>query len=85
MTNKNFPKIRNLWDILNIRRRSGAGDLEKIKVLVNDVSIKEADASTLFELSDMEIDLNMNSGDEIKIAAVLDDRRVCDIADSEIA
>ena len=80
-------KIQELdpdFNILKIRREIGEGDLSKIRVSINQET-EDLVTIGLDESEEKTFILDINSGDEIKIAPILADGTVCSVSDTRIA
>jgi len=72
-------------DNITVKRVAGAGDLGKLKVLVNGaIKNDTADASGLRELETMKISGTgtLAAGDKVEVAAILKNGKGCDVADT---
>jgi flagellin-like protein len=77
------------WQNITVKRVAGAGDLGKIRVLINGKTVVNGtDASKLQELESIIIPTNVTgdyrlaTNDKVEIAAVLKNGKTCDSADS---
>ena len=81
--NLKIQELNPNFNILKIRREAGKGNLNKIRIFINQ-EINEVFAIDLGELENKQFILDINSGDEVKIAPILIDGTVCDISDTKI-
>jgi len=82
--NLKIQELNPNFNILIIKRESGSGDLHKIRISINQEA-EDLRAIGLDEGEDKQFILDINSGDEVKIAPILADGTVCDISDTQIA
>lgn len=63
---------------ITVKRNTGTGDLKAIKLLINGVTVKDAEpATTLAELETQDISaLTIKTGDKIKIAPIVGDNNL---------
>lgn len=82
--NLKILELDSNFNIIKIKRGIGEGDLYKIRVYINEES-EDIMAIGLDESEEKQFLLDIEPGDEVKIAAVLRDGGVCGVSDELVA